>query len=267
VPPNNPCLTGVCVEFSQSCMITVGNDGLSCEDGNPCTGGEVCSSGQCVGGQPANNGKACDDGNGCTSGTTCSNGVCTNPASQILACMPGDNCCPAGCSLNQDSDCLYWVPGVQTDVPQATLQGWSMCFSGKYGDNFPDLNTVMGACNKSKLLMACRPVGAANWSVVAMAPKTDVTFDTGTGNTTHIANGVGWYFNSSYSWGFAPQGDAVSRSSCDIEASSIQPGGMDGDKRICWHTGGNSLNGGWRCGKSDSLNSDNGWERALFQAD
>ena len=43
-------------------------------------------------------------------------------------------------------------------------------------------------------------------TVAAHAPRTDVLFDTGTGNVPHDANGVGWYYNGNWSWGFAPQG-------------------------------------------------------------
>jgi len=88
----------------------------------------------------------------------------------------------------------------------------------------------------------------------------DVTFDTGTGNTPHNANGVGWYYNDSYSWGFARQGDPISRSTCDIE-------GGNPESRLCWHTGGGNINGGWRCGSATDLNGSNAYERLIFHAD
>lgn len=263
VPPADPCKTGVCQEATQSCIITPGNNGASCEDGNPCTAGETCSNGSCIGGLPANNGIVCDDGNGCTGGTTCTNGVCGNAQSQILVCQSGDNCCPAGCNLVNDADCLYWASGVQQNVPNATLQGWTKCYSGTYNDNNGSLSTILQTCNKSKLLMACRPVNAANWTLLAMAPRADVTFDCGQqNNCTKQSNGVGWYYSTTYSWGFAPGGQAVNRSSCDYNAGN-QPFAT---QRLCWHTGGSNINTGYRCG-DNSLNFDPGWERAVFHAD
>jgi hypothetical protein len=256
--PNNPCMIGTCNEAQQTCVAVPGNNGASCDDGNGCTAGETCSNGTCVGGQPANNGAACDDANGCTGGTTCSNGVCTNAQSNIVQCIDGDSCCPAGCAA--DKDCLWYVPGVQQNVPPAQLTGWTQCYAGLYADFSPSIATILSQCDKPKLLMACRQVGATNWHTLAMGPRADVTFDTGMGNTPHDANGVGWYFNDSYSWGFAPQGEPISRNSCDTQNTGSED-------RICWHSGGGNINGGWRCGMNTGLNGDTTWERMVFEAD
>jgi hypothetical protein len=59
--------------------------------------------------------------------------------------------------------------------------------------------------------------------------------------------------------GFAQGGDSVSRSSCDT--ANVNP-----ERRLCWHTGGDAINGGWRCGTATGLNGNNGWERKIFQA-
>lgn len=262
-PPDNPCMVGVCNEFNFSCVTVPGNNGMACEDGNFCTGGEVCSNGMCLGGQPANEGIACDDANGCTGGTTCASGTCSNPVSQIGQCVAGDACCPAGCTLNNDADCLYWVPGVQQNVDPALLSGWTQCWSGTYADSQPALSTILTQCDKGKLLMACRPVGAANFTLLAMAPRADVLFDCGTqSNCTKQSNGVGWYYDESYSWGFAPGGLPVNRNSCDYnDGSQILP-----EQRLCWHTGGNNINSGYRCGSND-LNGAAGWQRVVYEAD
>jgi hypothetical protein len=264
--PNNTCQVGVCNENLKQCSVTVAPDNTPCDDGSNCTGNEKCQSGQCANGQAANNGAACDDKNGCTTGTTCSNGTCGNPQSQINQCINNDSCCPANCTFAQDSDCLYWKPGVQENVPLASLVGWTQCYLDVYSNSATPLSTILSACNQSKLLLACRPTGSQTLQLVAMAPKSDVTFDTGTGNVTHNANGIEWYYNNSSSWGFAPGGDPVSRTSCDTQASSINAAGVDGDKRLCWHTGGGNINGGWRCGTSDSLNGSPAFERLVFQA-
>jgi hypothetical protein len=53
---------------------------------------------------------------------------------------------------------------------------------------------VLGACNASYLMMACRPVGAANFTLLAWGAASAVTTDTGTSNTVTTTNGVGFYF-------------------------------------------------------------------------
>ena len=45
------------------------------------------------------------------------------PQSQILQCIDGDKCCPAGCAAQGDKDCLYWQSGVQQNVAPAALDG------------------------------------------------------------------------------------------------------------------------------------------------
>jgi hypothetical protein len=116
-------------------------------------------------------------------------------------------------------------------------------------------------------MMACRPKGSSTLQLAAYAPIADVMFDTGTSDTPHNANNVGWYFYGSESWGFAPAGDTIERITCDVQDSSIgASGGVDGDKRLCWHTSSDSLQGGWRCGKNDTLNASTDFERLLFTA-
>ncbi len=80
-----------------------------------------------------------------------------------------------------------------------------------------------------------------------------------------MANGVGWYHDGFWSWGFAPEGDPVYQDACDNVASSFVPG-VDGDKRLCWHTWNDGLDEGWRCGKNEDL-FDGTWERLVFHAD
>jgi hypothetical protein len=155
------------------------------------------------------------------------------------------------------------VAGVQQNVDPSMLAGWSHCWSGVYSDSQPPLSTILAQCDKAKLLMACRPVGAAPYTLLAMAPRADVLFDCGTqSNCTKQSNGVGWYYDESWSWGFAPGGLPVNRNSCDYnDGSQIQP-----ELRMCWHTGGNSINSGYRCGSND-LNGAADWERVVYEAD
>jgi hypothetical protein len=259
--PGNVCMMGTCNEAAKTCIAVPGNDGGPCDDHNDCTTGDQCAAGACQPGVPANQGIACDDHDGCTAGTTCESGACTNAQSEITQCIDGDMCCPAGCAT--DHDCLYWRTGVQQNVDPAALIGWQPCWSGLYGESSPLVSTVLQQCSKAKLLMACRPVGAPTFTLLAMAPRADVLFDCGMDATcAHPSNGVGWYFSDDYSWGFAPAGEAVNRNSCDYNDGSQTVAGL----RLCWHTAGSSMNGGYRCGANE-LNGDFGWERAVYQAD
>jgi hypothetical protein len=43
------------------------------------------------------------------------------------------------------------------------------------------------------------------------------------------------------------------------------PGGVNGNKRLCWNTSGAAIQTGWRCGTNDSLNFNPSYERLIFQ--
>jgi hypothetical protein len=136
--------------------------------------------------------------------------------------------------------------------------GWEPCWTGLYNGNEP-LADILAACSGDRLMLGCRPVGDANLTLAAMAPRADVLYDCGsTQDCVHQANGVGWYYSDSHSWGFAPGGEAVSRTSCDTENTIPE-------ERLCWHTQSNEIDGGWRCGATTGLNNDNSWERMIFQ--
>jgi len=167
---------------------------------------------------------------------------------------------------------LYWRSGVQTDLPVASLAGWTQCFSDTYKDDGTPLASIFSACAGAKLVMACRPVGSDTLTVAAMGARSDVLFETGyaDASTTHEANGVAWYFDDNYSWGFANAGDTVQKTACDMEQSS------DPEHRLCWHTGlgaPGELRFGWRCGSTVWLNGfpapyadATTWERIIFTA-
>ncbi len=282
----DPCAAGtvcnnICNEAADNCLSP---SGTSCtSDGNVCTDDVCDGAGTCT--HPNNTGP-CDDGIFCNGVDTCAGGVCTHPGDPCTGggecanvcnegaanCFiaSGTPCTPDGdpCTIDQCdgaghcgiNTCLYTFSGVQTNVPESALTGWTLCYSDTY-DNFSTaLSDILAGCTQANLLMACRVTGSGTLQVLANAPRADVIFDTGTGNTPHDANGVGWYFNNSWSWGFAPQGDTIFRNSCDIG------GPTDDDKRLCWHTGGGNINGGYRCGTDQGLNSSNGFERRVYQA-
>ncbi len=198
----------------------------------------------------------------------CNGGVfgCVQQQQAQATDICGDNL-DNDCNGTVDPGCLYSFSGVQNNVPIASLLGWSQCYVDSYGASGTPLSTILSQCSKAKLLMGCRTTGSQTLTVAANAPRLDVIFETGSGQTPHNANGVGWYYTGSYSWGFAPQGSILNRNSCDIIDSQSYPGGgaTDGAQRICWHTSGNALSTGWRCGKPDFLGA--GYERILFHAD
>ena len=155
----------------------------------------------------------------------------------------------------------YYPSGPQTNVPKTALTGWTQCYSANYDTSGPSVASILAGCPGDYLLFAGAPVGGANFDVLAAAPRADATFATSP-NTTHQANGSGWYFSENRSWGFAPGGSSVNGGPCDASDSATFPGfgGVsDGDQRLCWHTGdlagctsGNICNG-WRSGRNDFL--------------
>ncbi|MCB9550359.1 MAG: hypothetical protein H6705_00295 [Myxococcales bacterium] len=150
--------------------------------------------------------------------------------------------------------------GIRQDVPEAELlgDGFEVCWRGLYGEDRPALAQILEQCGEDVLLLGCRRVGAPNLQLAATGERAEVLTDVGPGqNAVHNHNGVDWYFNGQSSWGFAAQGTGVSRNSCDT--GNVQP-----ELRMCWHTGGNNINNGYRCG-NNFLNGDNGWERIIYQ--
>lgn len=254
-PTPGPCLVGVCA--GGECAAQAAPDGSFCDDGVFCNGGEVCSAGSCLNA----NTPACVPQNVCEQ-VVCDEMAAACFSSTIDFCASGDGCCPPGCTEDIDDDCLYWESGVQQNVPESELTGWELCHIDSYQDN-SGLGPLLNACDKGKLLMACRQTGSPVFTLLAMADRGDVLFECGASvDCVHQANGVGWYFSSSYSWGFAPGGEPVNRNSCDYNGG----GQTLPHLRMCWHTGQSALTTGYRCGDND-LNFEPGWERLVFHAD
>ena len=152
----------------------------------------------------------------------------------------------------------YYPYGPQTNVPLATVLsgGWEICYQGGY-EQSPTRAQVYDNCDGEFMMYAGRVDGSPNLTVLAAAPKADVLTDTGTSNVLHNANGVGWYYGSSYSVGFAKEGDPVSRSSCDTNNTGAA-------LKICWHGTTGSLYSGWRLGTVRSAGA--GYERLVLTA-
>ena len=219
----------------------------------------TCTAGACGG--------SCDPGFDDCNGNKQSDGCETNTLNDIKNCGACGNACQAGeACVNGKCGSLLTFSGVAQNLAISSLTGWTQCFSETYSQGVTSVASVQKACTGSLLMMACRPAGATTLQVAAYAPRADVFFDTGSGNDPHVANGVGWYYSDSQSWGFAPSGDAILRNSCDTQDSSIDATGVDGGLRLCWHTSNALLQGGWRCGADDNLNGSFGFERLVFQA-
>lgn len=163
----------------------------------------------------------------------------------------------------------YLPVGPQTDVPAATVTGggWTECYRDTY-DNELNAETVLARCKGNLLMLSCRVTGSETLTLLAQAPREDVTFDTGeNGDETHIANGTGWYFNISAigetnlgqnAWGFVRAGDSVDKDNCDVDTSGAN------DERLCWHL--QRTNGGYRCGVAEDLNGSTEFERIVYTA-
>ncbi|MBM4319186.1 MAG: hypothetical protein FJ125_04320, partial [Deltaproteobacteria bacterium] len=164
-----------------------------------------------------------------------------------------------------DDDCYNYtsrlqLTNVQQDLPEAELTRWYSCWTGRYSESGSDIAQMLQNCTGNQLLLGCRKVGARMLTLAASGDRADVLSDCGQRpGCAHEANGVAWYFSSSWSWGFAPAGLGVQRSPCDTSAAS-------GDRRMCWRTSGGKLRSGSRCG-SNSLDGNAGWERVVFTDD
>ena len=165
---------------------------------------------------------------------------------------------------------LLFAPdsGIAANVPESAVlaAGWSLCYQDTYATSGIPLSTILSLCDAPYLMLACLPGGTATLVVAAAGARADVTFDTGAGNATsaHTANGVSWYYNDNWSWGFFVPGDGVNKSSCDVELGAFDA------YRLCWHAGTGAgapsatLAYGYRCGSNQSLNSDPTWLRRIY---
>lgn len=160
-------------------------------------------------------------------------------------------------------------PQLNVGIGTVTGGGWRLCYSEAFGNYGTSIAGVAAACDGDLMMLAGGLNDSQTLSLLAWAPEVDVMFATGTGNTTHAANGSEWYYDPSWSWGFAPAGAIVSRNSCDInDSTAFTSGGPTVNQRLCFHTDGGTLSGGWRVGAADFLNGEpSGYTRYFFTAD
>jgi hypothetical protein len=153
----------------------------------------------------------------------------------------------------------YRAHGPQQGVPAHALIGWTPCFRETFGPTRTSLFTILQACDKPNLMLACRRTGAAEYTVLAHAPREAVLIDTGHTNAPTIANGTGWYFNEAWSWGFAAAGDPIDRAECDVDTETRS------ELRMCIPTSAGATGLGFRCG--DNFVYTDEWERVFLEAD
>lgn len=151
----------------------------------------------------------------------------------------------------------YTPVGPQTNVALSTVTGggWTLCYSGAMAISIGNSATAAtSACSGDQIMLAARATGSNTLLALAWAPKEDALFDTGRNyGATHLANGTAWYNADSRSWGFAPAGESVYKSSCDTNG---------GNGRICLHT--QSGSGGYRINDIKELNSSYAYEKLVF---
>ena len=184
-------------------------------------------------------------------------GVCVDLVNDVASCGRCDRACDAGVPcLGGVCGGLVQFEGIRENVPVAELDGWAPCFLDTYAD-FTPLDGMLAACSGDLVLMGCRPTGSDVMQLAAMGERDLVFLDTGDqNNELNLHNGVAWYFSQNWSVGFVPEGEIVERNSCDTAQG-------ESSRRMCWHSGQNALNGGYRCGDSYP---DAGYERVVFHA-
>lgn len=185
-------------------------------------------------------------------------GVCLDIQTDTQNCGQCGRACDAGVECIEGfCGGLFVFEGIQRNVADDALGGWERCHSDTYGDGNTTIAALRAACDGPYVMFGCRARGAANWQLLAMGETAEAMRDTGDGNNQlNEHNGVAWYFSGNTSIGFTSVGTDVSRNSCDT--NNTVP-----EQRMCWHTGGNSLNGGWRCGANTGL-FDASFERAVW---
>ena len=203
--------------------------------------------------------ESCVEGLCCPTGQAVCNMMCTDVQSDPNNCGMCGMKCPMNtpsCSAGKCTS-LYTFQGVQTNVPIASLAGWKQCYTDTYNVSM-NVASVAASCQGTYLLLGCMPNGNPNLTVAAMGLKSDVTFVTGNSSCgqdkTHTANGVDWYYDSAWSWGFLKAGDPKSICNCDTDSTN---GGL----RLCWHA---NNYGGYRCGATTGLNGSSAYTRVVY---
>lgn len=77
------------------------------------------------------------------------------------------------------------------------------------------------------------PTNSIPFLVLAVGNRTVVVTDMGDAPApVNVDNGVNWYWAEYHSIGFAKEGDAIDRDSCDYISGDFS------EQKLCWHTNG-----------------------------
>ncbi|CAF4327099.1 unnamed protein product, partial [Adineta steineri] len=82
-----------------------------------------------------------------------------------------------------DSNSSLSLYGVQLNLnPSSLPNSWSQCYTATYAANMgtTNLNTILSACNKNRLLLGCRQSGHTIMDVAAMGYRADVLYNCAT---------------------------------------------------------------------------------------
>ena len=150
--------------------------------------------------------------------------------------------------------------GAQVNLPRQTVldEGFSQCFTDLYSNGLHDAIPSIEANCTGTIVLACFQVATPEILVAAAAVDANRFFTlTGTSNSDVICeDGVQFYHDNNWSWGFANAQDQIAGNACD-------QGSTNENQRICWHSVDYNI-GGWRCGSTKSLNVNPSWGRVIF---
>ncbi|MCA9545788.1 MAG: hypothetical protein KC613_15395, partial [Myxococcales bacterium] len=206
--------------------------------------------------------------------------ICFNGQDDDCDGVVDNGCAPEICDNQQDedndgfidcddADCAndracqppvgdFLFAGVRTDLTLAetTAAGYAECFRDTYNLDL-DHAGMLEACSGAPVIVACRPVGQDDFTVAATANAADVfTVVPNNRDAANLHNGARWYYSDNFSFGFAAEGQVLSRGECDTSDDG-------GETRLCWHTINQA--GGYRCGATEGLNGDANWERVVLK--
>jgi cysteine-rich repeat protein len=165
------------------------------------------------------------------------------------ACDDGNDLPGDGCS----ADCRRWDrSGIAQDVPEVELVGWTPCWSSTYSENAL-VGGLLDSCTGPEMMLACRPVGAATFTVLAHAPQAEIIApaDPESADPWKVIHGSAWQWSTDQIAVFDPS--KPSQSKC---------GGA-----LCWPRIGDTLIPWGRCGDLEmGLESAPKWERVVLQS-
>merc|ERR1712157_107469 len=169
------------------------------------------------------------------------------------------------------NNALYRPQGPQTSVQEKKVLdgGWKQCHIEGYNIAIWDnsIRKIQEQCAGSKIMLACRPVGSSNLTVLAWADRITVFGVTdrpycGDSCSGQVGQGTNWYRTlmglENGAWGFADGASSIYLASADDL-------NLNGDKRLSWHVNrfGRFGNGGWRCGTTQNLSFSKQWEKVI----